>query len=45
MKGIFGGSTPLARKEADKKVLLAAGHHFAIAGVSGRNAGPALPKL
>ena len=44
MKGIFGGSTP-SRARSRQKGPRAAGHHFAIAGVSGRNAGPALPKL
>jgi hypothetical protein len=44
MKGIFGGSTP-SRARGRQKGTRAAGHHFAIAGVSGRNAGPALPKF
>ena len=44
MKGIFGGSTP-SRARSRQKGTRAADHHLAIAGVSGRNAGPALPKL
>ena len=43
-RGNFGGRPP-SRARGRQKGTRAAGHHFAIAGVSGRNPGPALPKL
>jgi hypothetical protein len=41
----FLSANPPRAQEADKKGPLAADHHLAIAGVSGRNPDPALPKL